>query len=152
MAAIRARRPDVSLSRQEKLAWLEKVPLLRQCDAKVLEQVADASGELAFAAGQAIVLQGQVGNGLYIVTSGEVRIVAGEDELARLGPGEFFGELSVIDQQPRNATVYAVGATACLALASWDLIALLEQEPQLAMNLLHELADRLRRADAQLRD
>jgi CRP-like cAMP-binding protein len=152
MAAIRARRPDVSLSRQEKLAWLEKVPLLRHCDAGVLEQVADASGELAFAPGQAIVLQGQVGNGLYIVTSGEVRIVAGEEELARLGPGEFFGELSVIDQQPRNATVYAVGATVCLALASWDLIALLEQDPQLAMNLLHELADRLRRADAQLRD
>ncbi len=139
-------------SRQEKLAWLEKVPLLRQVDAAVLEHIADVSGELAFPAGEAIVLQGQVGNGLYIVTSGEVRIVAGGEELARLGPGEFFGELSVIDQKPRNATVYAVGPTVCLALASWDLIALLEQEPQLAMNLLHELADRLRRIDAQVRD
>jgi CRP-like cAMP-binding protein len=142
----------MSLSRQEKLAWLEKVPLLRQCGAKVLEHIADASGELAFADGDVIVLQGQVGNGLYIVTSGEVRIVAGGEELAHLGPGEFFGELSVIDQQPRNATVYAVGPTVCLALASWDLLALLEREPQLAMNLLHELAVRLRRVDAQVRD
>lgn len=142
----------MSLSRQEKLAWLEKVPLLRQCGAEVLEHIADVSGEQPFADGDAIVLQGQVGNGLYIVTSGEVRIVAGGEELARLGPGEFFGELSVIDQQPRNATVYAVGPTACLALASWDLLALLEREPQLAMNLLHELADRLRRIDAQVHD
>jgi CRP-like cAMP-binding protein len=142
----------MSLSRQEKLAWLEKVPLLRQCGAEVLEHIADVSGELPFADGDAIVLQGQVGNGLYIVTSGEVRIVAGGEELARLGPGEFFGELSVIDQQPRNATVFAVGPTACLGLASWDLLALLEREPQLAMNLLHELADRLRRIDAQVRD
>jgi len=139
----------VSLSRQEKRTWLEHVPLFRGCDADVLDRIADATGELSFAPGHAIVQQGQVGNGLYIVVSGQVRIVAGDGELARLGPGEFFGELSVIDQQPRNATAYADGATVCLALASWDLVALLEQDTGLAMNLLRELAGRLRRADAQ---
>ena len=102
-------------------------------------------------AGHAIVQQGQVGNGLYVVVSGAVRIAAGDADLARLGPGEFFGELAVIDQQPRTATAMAEEGTVCLALASWDLIALLERDSDLAMNLLRELAGRLRRADAQLR-
>ena len=142
----------MSLERQQKRAWLEGVPLFRGCSAEILDRLADATGELHFADGQAIVQQGQVGNGLYIVVSGGVRIVAGASELASLGPGDFFGELSVIDQEARNATAYAVGATGCLALASWDLVALLEGDPRLAMNLLRELVARLRRADARLRD
>lgn len=139
------------LTTQEKRAWLEKVPLFRGCSSEVLEQLADATAEFEFVPDQAIVQQGQVGNGLYIVVSGGVRIVAGGDELARFGPSDFFGELSVIDQQPRTATAFAIGQTTCLALASWDLVAVLEQDSQLAMNLLVELAGRLRRADVQLR-
>lgn len=141
----------MSLDRQERISWLTGVPLFASCDKDTIERIADTTGELSFADGQAIVQQGQVGNGLYIVVSGAVRIVAGASELARLGPGDFFGELAVIDQQPRNATAYADGPTDCLALASWDLIALLERDSGLAMNLLRELARRLRRADAQLR-
>lgn len=139
------------LSRQEKIAWLGQVPLLGSCSPEILEQIADATAEQEFPSGEIIVRQGQVGNGLYIVVTGAVRIVAGSDELARLGPGDFFGELAVIDQQPRNATAFADGPTVCLALAAWDLIALLERDSGLAMNLLRELAGRLRRADAQLR-
>ena len=77
--------------------------------------------------------------------------MAGEDELARLGPARCSASSSVIDQQPRVASAVADGPTICLALASWDLIAMLEQDSGLAMNLLRELAGRLRRADAQLR-
>jgi CRP/FNR family cyclic AMP-dependent transcriptional regulator len=139
------------LTNQEKRAWLEKVPLFRGCASEVIDQLADATAEFEFAPDAAIVQQGQVGNGLYIVMSGGARIVAGSDELARLGAGDFFGELSVIDQQPRAATAFALGQTTCLALASWDLVSVLERDPRLAMNLLKELAGRLRKADAQLR-
>ena len=141
----------MSLTSPEKRALLETVPLFRDCRSEVLDRLAEMTAEIAFGADAPIVQQGQVGNGLYIVVRGGVRIVAGSDELARLGTGDFFGELSVIDQQPRTATVYAVGDTVCLALASWDLVSVLEQDPQLAMNLLKELAGRLRAADAQLR-
>lgn len=141
----------MSLTTQQKRAQLEQVPLFRDCDPEVLERLAEATAEFAFAADAPIVQQGQVGNGLYVIVSGGARIVAGSDELARLGPGDFFGELSVIDQRPRAATAYALGETVCLALASWDLVALLERDPALAMNLLRELASRLRAADAQLR-
>jgi len=140
----------VTLGRQDKVAWLEQVPLFSGCSHEVVERLADASTEVAFSAGQAIVMQGQVGNGLYIIMSGEVRILAGDDELARIGPGETIGELSVIDQQPRVAAAVASVDTVCLALASWDLIALIEQDPSLALNLLRQLAGRLRRADERL--
>lgn len=139
------------LTKQEKRTWLEKVPLFRGCSSEVVEELADATAEFEFSADQAIVQQGQVGNGLYIVVAGEARIVAGSDELARIGAGDFFGELSVIDQRPRAASAFAAGRTVCLALASWDLVAVLERDPRLAMNLLSELAGRLRAADAQLR-
>lgn len=141
----------MSLTTQEKRARLEQVPLFRDCSPDVLEQLASATAEFAFPADGPIVQQGQVGNGLYVIVSGGARIVAGSEEVARLGPGDFFGELSVIDQRPRAATAYALGDTVCLALASWDLVAVLEREPVLAMNLLKELAGRLRAADAQLR-
>jgi CRP-like cAMP-binding protein len=139
------------LTSQEKRASLESVPLFGDSSSEVLDRLAEVMTEFEFAADAPIVQQGQVGNGLYIVVSGGVSIVAGSDELARLGPGEFFGELSVIDQQPRAASVYAVGDTVCLALASWDLMAVLEQEPHVAVNMLKGLAARLRMADAQLR-
>ena len=100
----------MSLSTQEKIAWLEQVPLLAGCSPAVIEGIAATTGEQAFETGQAVVRQGQVGNGLYIVVSGAVRIVAGSEELARLGPGEVLGELSVIDQQPRSASAVAAGA------------------------------------------
>jgi CRP-like cAMP-binding protein len=141
----------VPLSREEKIAWLAQVPLFAGCSPENIERLADASGEQVFAPGQVLITQGQVGNGLYLVVSGEVRITTGDEDLARLGPGETIGELSVIDQEPRVATAIAEGETVCLALASWDLIAMLERDPSLAMNLLRTLASRLRRADARLR-
>jgi CRP-like cAMP-binding protein len=141
----------VALTREEKIRWLAQVPLFAGCSPENVARLADVSGEQEFEPGQVIVQQGQVGNGLYIVVTGEVRIISGDDELARLGAGETIGELSVIDQQPRVASAVAATETTCLALASWDLIAMLERDPSLAMNLLRELAARLRRADERLR-
>lgn len=136
---------------EEKRSWLEKVPLFGGCGTDVLDRLAAATAEFEFAAGQAIVQQGRVGNGLYIIVEGEVRIVQGTTELARLGQGDFFGELSVLDQQPRNASVYAVEPTTCLALAAWDVMPMLESDARLTLNLLRELVRRLRSTDEQLR-
>lgn len=141
----------MSLTLEEKRARLGSVPLFRDCSPAVLDRLAHVTSEFEFHADAPIVQQGQVGNGLYIVVSGRVRIVAGTDVLAHIGPGDFFGELSVIDQRPRSASAYADGDTVCLALASWDLLSIMEQDPHLAANLLRELAGRLRQADEQLR-
>ncbi|CAN5587917.1 hypothetical protein BH24CHL9_BH24CHL9_07190 [soil metagenome] len=139
------------LTTSEKRGWLESVPLFRDCAPEVLDRLADACGEFEFAPGELIVRQGQVGNGLYIVVSGAARVLQGSTELARLGPGDFLGELAVVDQQPRAASAQADGPTTCLTLASWDLLALLGRDSTLALNLLWELAARLRSADEQVR-
>lgn len=141
----------MALGRQDKVAWLSKVPLFEGCSEQVIEGIADVTTEQSFADGQPVVQQGQVGNGLFIVVSGGVRIVSGTRELGRLGTGEFVGELSVIDQRPRTATALAEGPTTCLALASWDLLALIGRDRELTLNLLRGLAGRLRQADEQLR-
>jgi CRP-like cAMP-binding protein len=141
----------MALSREERRAFLERVPLFTGCPPESLARVAEAVGELEFRDGQLIVQRGQVGNGLYIIVSGTAVVMVGSEQLARIGPGDFFGELAVLDQQPRVASVLAEGPTACLALASWDLLSLLEQDSQLALNMLRELARRIRGSDEQPR-
>jgi CRP-like cAMP-binding protein len=78
------------------------------------------------------------------VISGLVRVVRDGEVVARLGPGEFFGELSVLDGLPRNATVAAEVATSCLALASWDFEKVLLDQPALTLSILRGVAARLR--------
>jgi CRP/FNR family cyclic AMP-dependent transcriptional regulator len=141
----------MALTTRDKRALLERVPLFGGCSSDMLDTLAAVTSESEFAGDAPIVQQGQIGNGLYLVVSGAVRIVSGSSELARFSPGDFFGELSVIDQRPRVASAFAVGQTVCLALASWDLLAVLEKEPGIAVNMLKELARRLRDTDAQLR-
>jgi CRP/FNR family transcriptional regulator, cyclic AMP receptor protein len=141
----------MALGSEEKRAWLERVELFSGCSPAALNRLAGRLGETEFAAGQRIVSQGQVGSGLFIIVSGRARVVRGQEPLASVGPGDFFGELAVIEQQPRMASVIAEERTTCLALASWDLIEELRQDPELALNLLRELARRLRTAQEQHR-
>lgn len=139
------------ITTEDKAAALAGVPLFKGISEHSLERLSAVAGEVGFPAGQFIVRQGQVGTGLYVILSGAARVVSGSHDLARLGPGDFFGELSVIDQRPRAASVQAVEQTTCLALASWDLLRLLQSDSALALNLIQGLAARLRAADEQLR-
>ena len=106
--------------------------------------LAEAASEAEFADGDALVIQGQVGTGLFVVVSGAVRIVLHGEDVTRLGPGDYLGELSVIDREPRSASAFAVGPTTCLALASWDLFRRVDADPALSHALLRGLALRVR--------
>ncbi len=129
---------------QEIASALARVPLFQGISAESMAQLASVTGEIDFEEGQFIVLQGQVGTGLYVIVEGEVRVERGSVELARLGPNDFFGELSVIDQQPRAASVQAIVPTRTLALASWDLLDLIESDPNFALNMIKGLVARIR--------
>jgi CRP/FNR family transcriptional regulator, cyclic AMP receptor protein len=145
-------RAAVPLSDDQKASWLGSVPLFAGISAESMSRLAAVAGEQEFATGQFIVRQGQVGTGLYVIVDGAVNVMRGADDvIASLKPGEFFGELSVIDQQPRNASVQATEATDVLAVASWDLLALLEKDPALSLNLIKGLAARVRAAGDQNR-
>jgi CRP-like cAMP-binding protein len=111
---------------------------------KDLAAVAQRAVEVEFPADRVIARQGEIGTGFFIVVDGSVRVIRGGENVAVLGPGEFFGELSVLDGLPRIAQVVAVEPTRCLALASWDFEQALAESPTLALAILRGLAARLR--------
>ena len=113
--------------------------------------LAELATPVDFPAGHVIARQGEIGTGFFVVVSGTVRVVRDGAVVARLGSGEFFGELSVLDRMPRNATVAAEEATRCLALASWDFEKVLLREPALTLAMLREMARRLRAVTESVR-
>lgn len=132
------------MTKKEKADLLGRVELFSRTSKRTLGLIADAVVEVEFPAGGYIVRQGEIGTGFYLVASGRVRVVRGGHALATMGPGEFFGELSVLDQAPRMAHVIAVEPTTCLALPSWEFRKLLEKNPKIALGVLKVLAQRLR--------
>lgn len=123
---------------------LAAAPLFADVDADGLARIAARTVEVAFTAGHVIARQGEIGTGFFLVASGRVRVVRDGQEAASLGPGEFFGELSILDGKPRTAQVVAAEPTVCLALASWDFEAVVTEEPAVALAVLRALATRLR--------
>ncbi len=136
----------MTMTKAQRVELLQKVNLFSGVDPAALGEIADLMTEIEFAPGRYIVRQGQVGTGFYLIAGGRAKVVRGNSEIARLGPGDFFGELSVLDQSPRMAHVIAEDATTCLALASWDLTQLLERTPKVTLALLRVVAGRLRTA------
>ena len=115
------------MTKKQKTTLLGNVSLFSGVGPKALSEIADLMTEIEFAPGRYIVRQGQVGTGFYLIAAGQARVTRGNAVIASLGPGDFFGELSVLDQTPRMAHVIAEQPTTCLALASWDFAKLLEK-------------------------
>lgn len=132
-------------------ALLAGCPLFGDLDAEGLEAVAAAAIEVDFPAGRTVARQGEIGSGLFIVTTGSVRVVRDGRDIARLRPGEFFGELSVLDGGPRNASVVTDEPTTCLALATWDAERVMRERPGVALAILRVVVARLRASDADPR-
>jgi CRP-like cAMP-binding protein len=111
--------------------------------------------ERSFPKGSVIVFEDDPGDALYLVAKGQVKVVLiGEDGreviLSVLGEGNFFGEMSLIDEKPRSATVIAMVDSAVLVLRREDFQARLRTSPEIAIALLRELSRRLRRADEKI--
>lgn len=134
------------LATSHREALIAACPLFAGLDAHGMATVAQATVEVEFPADRTVARQGEIGSGLFIVADGAVRVVRDGEIIAHLGPGEFFGELSVLDGGPRNASVIADGPTTCLALATWDAERVLREQPGVALAVLRVLAARLREA------
>jgi CRP/FNR family transcriptional regulator, cyclic AMP receptor protein len=141
----------MTLSQERRTALIGACPLFRGLGAEDLAAVAAAAVEVEFPAERVIARQGEIGTGFFVVESGSVRVVRDGQAIARLGPGEFFGELSVLDGGPRIAQVVADAPTRCLALASWDFERVLREQPGVALSVLRVVAGRLREASADHR-
>ena len=136
-------------------AVLQKVPLFGQLAPEDLERVAEVTRERTYPKNSVILFEDDPGDSLFIVREGRVKVVlVGEDGreviLGVLGIGEHFGELSLIDDQPRSAHVIAMEDSTLLVLRREDFQAILHQTPGIAVPLLRELSRRLRRVDEKV--
>lgn len=134
----------MTLTPDRRIDLLASAPLFAGVSPESMTRIADRAVEVDFPDGHVIARQGEIGTGFFVVSSGAVRVVRDGKEIARLGPGAFFGELSVLDGKPRTAQVLADGPTTCLALASWEFEAVVAEEPGVALAVLRGLAGRLR--------
>ncbi|MDP2400476.1 MAG: cyclic nucleotide-binding domain-containing protein, partial [Actinomycetota bacterium] len=105
--------------------FLARVPLFSNCTAEEIAAVASVAQVSGFQAGQIIVTQGTPGQAFYLILEGRVEILRDNQSLGAFGPGDFFGEMSLLDHAPRSATIRALEPATCLMLSSWDFKALL---------------------------
>jgi len=136
----------------EAATMLGSVPFFASLDEKRRKALASDGKEISYKAGESIVGEGASGVGFYLVLEGKVEVRKGVRVLASLGKGEFFGEMSLIDDQPRSADVVAVTPARCWALSSWAFNALVKANPEIALVMLKELVKRLRAVDSSLID
>jgi CRP-like cAMP-binding protein len=134
----------MTLTQDQRTELLARAPLLHWVAPDGIAMIAARMVEVEFPKDHVIARQGEVGTGFFLVASGAARVVRDGATIARIGPGDFFGELSVLDGRPRVAQVVADGPTVCLALASWDFEAVIRDEPAVALAVLRVLAGRLR--------
>jgi CRP/FNR family cyclic AMP-dependent transcriptional regulator len=134
---------------------LQRVPLFSQLSPAELQRVVDVARERSYPRNSVILFEDDPGDALYVVATGQVKVVLiGEDGreviLSVMGPGEFFGEMSLLDDEPRSAHVIAMEDSSLAVLRREDFEGLLTQTPQIALALLREMSRRLRRADEKV--
>ena len=129
---------------------LQRCVLFTHVEADALDRLASQMRRRRFRRGEVVFHQGDVGDSLQIVSSGSVKIVLASSEgeeaiIASLQPGDFFGELALLDGAPRSTTATAIEATETLALPREQFLDLLAQDPRIGQALLHAVAGELRR-------
>lgn len=134
----------MSLTHDHRTELLAGTPLLANVDPEGIAMIAQRMVEIDVPKDHVIARQGEVGTGFFLVATGSVRVVRDGATIAHIGPGDFFGELSVLDGRPRVAQVIADEPTTCLALATWDFEAVVTEQPAVGLAIMRGLAGRLR--------
>lgn len=136
---------------------IRHIPLFRSLASDQLDVLASRASERTYGPGVAILRQGQLADSVFFVLSGRVRVTELTEDQARaeltlgnLGEAEIFGEIGVLSDQPRTATVTAIEQTHCLVLPQEEFLRVVQTSPQVAMNLLRVLSERVYQTDRQL--
>jgi len=124
------------------------IPLLAVLAPKVRAAVLENAKRRTYGPDETVVREGDSALHLYIVATGHARIErADQGVVARIGPGDFFGELALIEEHDRTATVVADDELTCLLIPVWEFRALLQEHPELALPMLHALIARVHRRE-----
>ncbi|HEX6033956.1 MAG TPA: cyclic nucleotide-binding domain-containing protein, partial [Anaerolineales bacterium] len=144
----------VTLSLMERVLFFKRVPLFQNLSPGDIKQVAALAQEESFSDGVSIVREGEIGDVMFIIVSGEVRVLITkgqkEVELARRKAGEFVGEMALISKEPRSATVTAIGNVRALCIDQKSFESLLRDRPDASLAVIEVLCQRLKESDARL--
>jgi CRP/FNR family transcriptional regulator, cyclic AMP receptor protein len=129
---------------------LAAVPLFESLNSKSLDRLEKIARTREFKPGDVIVKEGDEGVGFFLITSGKVDLTRGDTAIATLKQGQFFGEMALLDNHRRSATVTAVEPTTTIAMLRSDFVAELRANNDLALEMLSEMSRRVREADERL--
>ena len=127
---------------------LRATDLFSSLSRRTLDKVAGQARVTHHPAGKQITEQGEGGVGFHLITSGSATVTVGDQQRRELGPGDYFGEISLIDGKPRSATVTVESDLTAVFLVPWVFTPLLDEEPELTKALLLVMCARLRAAEA----
>jgi CRP-like cAMP-binding protein len=137
----------VRLGQDEKMTYLQRVNLFESCSTRQLRAIARIAEVQEVPAGTVLARIGEPGDRFFVAVDGAARIEISAQNHIRLGPGAFFGEMSLLDGEPRSATVIADTAMRLLVISRRDFVTLLREVPSLTQQMLVTLCQRLRRAE-----
>lgn len=127
---------------------LQRIPLFAELETRELERLSGSFKERTFPAGDSVATEGEGAAGFFVIESGEAVVRVHGDERGRLGPGDYFGDVAMIDQGDRTASIEADSDLKCYGLTFWDFRPLVEGDPRIAWPLLQAMAKRLRTAES----
>jgi CRP/FNR family cyclic AMP-dependent transcriptional regulator len=119
---------------------LRRVPIFSDLDDKELGRIASTMKQRTFQAGDQVTTEGQGGVGFFVIEEGEALVSVGGDERRRLGPGDYFGEVALLNQSARTATITAETELRCYGLTSWEFRPLVETHGSIAWKLLQAMS------------
>ena len=123
---------------------LRKVPLFAGLDQKELQEIANSMRERRFSAGDTVTQEGAGGVGFFVVEEGRADVSVGGETKGSVGPGDYFGEIALINESPRTATLTAATDMVCYGMTPWDFRPLVESNSTIAWKLLTAMAEKMR--------
>jgi CRP-like cAMP-binding protein len=131
------------LHRNAKVDLIKRAPLFSNCSRKELEAIAAIADEIDLPKGKVLIREGERGREFFVLLEGEAEVLKGRRAIRKLGPGDFFGEIALIGNTPRTATVVARTPVRALVITDRAFRALLEKMPELQLKVMQTLAERL---------
>ena len=131
------------LHKNSKIELLKRVPLFAGCSKKELEHVAMVADEIDFTSGKRLIREGELGREFFILVDGTAEISRKGKPIDTAGPGDFFGEMALLADQPRNATVTTTSAVDALVVTARSFRDLIADNPLIALKVMRAVAERL---------
>src|ERR671910_1891991 len=133
----------MQLGHNSKIDLIKRVPLFSSASKHELEEIASTADEIDLPEGKTLIKEGDTGREFFVLIDGNAEVERGGKKVASIGPGDFFGEISLIAKTPRNATITTTSPVRALVITDRAFRTLLDHAPQIQIGVLTALAERL---------